>query len=205
VVDYGFNHTVTNGFRYNLLSFFDALNAQLFADISEGDLGVGDVDFLKSKLDDSVFQAVNETQVFVSLEDGLVLGQKTAEFLHVTGLDAAHNLEVRVQQSLELILSKDLSVGDFTHQKIHENKELVGLCSEGGCTNFRALAKSLNQTRLRIGVLKLNRLDTTNVVQVASKLVIRAALRESRLLNERTSLFNQVLLKVTAEDDVDLS
>ena len=51
----------------------------------------------------------------------------------------------------------------------------------------------------------MNGLDTTDVVQVASELVIRAALRESRFLDEGTSLFDQVLLKVTTENDVDLS
>lgn len=55
---------------------------------------------------------------------------------------------------------------------------------------------SLNKVRLRFRVFHLYRLNATNVVQVASVLVVSAVRRESGLSDEVVSLLVEVLCQV---------
>jgi hypothetical protein len=66
MVKHSLDHAVSDSFSNDLLSLLDALERQLLGDVCNGNLGVTDIDLLKAKLDDSVPQALDESQVLVS-------------------------------------------------------------------------------------------------------------------------------------------
>lgn len=74
--------------------------------------------------------------------------------------------------------------------------------AETNGSNFRTLPLTLDQTCLRLGVLKLDCLDTTDVVKIARILIVRDALWEPSLDNEVACLLIQVLLQIAPDNDV---
>lgn len=115
VVDRGIDNSITNGLRDNLLSLFDALQAELACDVGERNLRVRNVDLLQTKLNDGVLETVHKGEHFVSLEHLRVAGHKLVESLHLTLFHAEHDLIVREQVLLEVFLVENLAIGDLTH------------------------------------------------------------------------------------------
>ena len=68
--------------------------------------------------------------------------------------------------------------------------------AESKGSNFGTFSLSLDKVSLRLRVFHLNRLNATNVVQVASVLIVGAAGREGGFSDEVVSLFVQVLGQV---------
>ena len=60
MIDGCINNTITDGLSNDLLGLFDALQAELLGNVGKRDLGVADVDLLQTKLDDSVFETMNQ-------------------------------------------------------------------------------------------------------------------------------------------------
>jgi hypothetical protein len=91
VVENCLNHSITDGLGHNLFGFLNALERELFGNIGKRDLGVADVDLFETELDYGVSQALNETQVLISLEETLILYQQLLEGVHVSLLYTCHN------------------------------------------------------------------------------------------------------------------
>jgi len=149
-----------------------------------------------------VLEAVNEGQVFVALEHLVVLFEQLTELLHVSLLDTVHDLEVGRKRLLEVGLVEQGSSRNFSHQQIHNNKQLLDLNSEADGANLGTLSKGLDQASLSLGVLELDCLNAANVVQVARVLVVGAALGEGGLRDEVTGLLVQVLREVAPDNNV---
>lgn len=194
MTDRRINHTVSDRFSHDLLSLFSAFKTELLLDISNRDTGVRNVNFLESKLDDSMLQSVDQRQVAVSLEELLVLDCQLLEPVHLSRLDTAHDREVWSERLLELGLCKDCPVRDFSHQQLNDHEQFLDCHSETCSTDLRTLSKTLDEGSLGLRVLQLDSLDSADVVQVASILVVRAILWESRLCDKVTCLLIQVLL-----------
>ena len=104
MVDLSFNDSITDGLGDNLLSLLDTLQAKLLHDVVERDLGVRDIDFLETKLDDGVLEAHDEGEHLIRLEYSLVLLHQLLELVHVSLLNGVHDLEVWVERLLEVCL-----------------------------------------------------------------------------------------------------
>ncbi len=106
------------------------------------------------------------------MEEGLILGQKGLEVLHVSRLYTSDNLVVREEMLLKIRIREDLSVRDISHQKLSDDLKLNDLKSEGLSSNFGALSQSLNETSLSLRVLKLDSLDATKIVEISGILIV---------------------------------
>ena len=74
--------------------------------------------------------------------------------------------------------------------------------AEANSSNFRALPLTLDQTCLRLRVLKLDSLDATDVVEIACVLVVGDTLWEPSLDDEVAGLLIQILLQIAPDNDV---
>jgi hypothetical protein len=202
MIDDGVNDTVSDGFRHYLLRLIDAVKAQLLLNISHGDLGITDVQLLQTELEHGVLQPHDQGVVLVLLEHFLVLCEDLLERFHVSGLHAVHNLEVRRERLLQERLGKDLPVGNFSHKELNNDLQLLDLDPESFRSDFWASSERLDETSLRLRVLKLHSLDSTKVVQVSRVLIVGHILRESCLDDELASLLIQVLRQVRSQNDV---
>ena len=88
---------------------------------------------------------MHKRENLVNLEHLLIAGDQSIESLHVTLLDKVHDLIVWEQVLLEILLVKDLSVWDFSHQKLHDDKQLLSVDAETNCADLRCLSETLDQ------------------------------------------------------------
>ena len=116
VVDVGQDDTVSDSLGNNLLGLFDVFESKFTLDVLKRNLRITDIQFLETKFENSMLKSHNERIVFISFEDGLILGNDTFEVLHVSGLNAVHNLEVWRKWFLQERLAKDLSVWNLSHK-----------------------------------------------------------------------------------------
>ena len=121
------DNSIADSFGNDLLGLFNTLERKLFRDILNRNLRVRDVDLLETELDHSVTKTLNQGEIFVSMEKGLILDQKGLEVLHVARLDTSNNLIVRKKLLLEVGVREDLSVGNVTHQKLSNHLKLNNL------------------------------------------------------------------------------
>lgn len=202
MVKIGIDNSITNCFRDDLLSFFNAFETELVLDIRNRYSGVRDVDLFEAEFDDSVLESVDEWKVLVCFKELHVLVAELLESVHITRFDTAYNLEVRAQRFFVICVREDLSVWNFTHQQFNNNQKFLHSDSEACSADFGSFSKTLDQTGLGLWVFKLNGFDLANVIQIPCILVVWALFREGRLCDEVTSLFVQVLSKVASDDDV---
>lgn len=127
VVKDSIDNSIADSFGNDLLGLFNTLERKLFRDILNRNLRVRDVDLLETELDHSVTKTLNQGEIFVSMEKGLILDQKGLEVLHVARLDTSNNLIVRKKLLLEVGVREDLSVGNVTHQKLSNHLKLNNL------------------------------------------------------------------------------
>jgi hypothetical protein len=194
MTDRRIDHTVSDCLCNDLLSLFSAFKAKLLLDISDRDTRVRNVDLLETELDDGVLKSVDQRQVAISLEELLVLDSQLLEAVHLSGLDTAHNREVRSERLLKLGLCKHCSAWDFSHQQLNDDEQFLDCYSETCGADLRTLSETLDEGSLGLRVLKLDSLDSADVVEVASILVVGAILWESGLRDEVACLLVQVLL-----------
>lgn len=172
VIDHCVDDTVSDSFGDDLLRFLDRIKAQFGLDVLHRDLGIGDVELLKTEFKYGVLQSHDESVVLISNEDFLILNQDLFESVHVSRLYAVDDLEVWGQWLLEERLGEDLSVWNFTHEELNNDLEFLNLNSEGFGTNLWSFSQCLNESGLRFGVLELDGLDSSQVVQISGILVI---------------------------------
>ena len=67
------------------------------------------------------------------------------EFIHVSLLNRADNLEIRVQRLLEVSLGEDLAVGDLAHEQLDNQMELLHLETEAEGAVLGTLSLRLSQ------------------------------------------------------------
>lgn len=202
VVDHCIDDTVSDGFGNDLFCLFNGIEAQFSLDVLHGDLGIGDVELLQTEFEDGVLQSHDQGVVLVGDEDLLVLGQNLLEGVHVSRFYAVDDLEVWGQRLLEEGLGEDLSVRNFTHEKLDDNLEFLDLDSEGFGADLRGFSQRLDESGLRLGVLELHGLDSAQVVQVSRILIIGHVLREGGLDRELASWLIKILSKVRSQNDV---
>lgn len=196
VIDNSLNDSVSDGFGHDLLGFFNVFYAKLLFDVLDGDLRITDVDFLKSELDDSVSQPLNQDVVLVLLEQSLMDLQNLFEVLHITRLNACYHLIVRSKCLLEIRVREYLPIWDLSHEEFSKNLKFLHLSSESLCAYLRAFSQSLNKSSLRFGILKLYSFNPAQVVKIPCILVVRSCLWERSLNNEVSRLLVQVLRQV---------
>jgi hypothetical protein len=95
-----------------------------------------------------VTEALDQGQVLVGMEKGLVLKQERLEVFHITGFDASDDLVVRKKLKFEVSIGEDLAVRDISHQKLNDDLKLQNLKSERFSSDLWALSLGLNQTSL---------------------------------------------------------
>lgn len=95
MVDDCIDDSISDSLGYDLLSLFDGLERKLGHDVLHGDLGVTDVQLLQTELEDSVPKSEDKRVVLVMSEDSFVLHEDLLEGIHISRLDAVHDLEVR--------------------------------------------------------------------------------------------------------------
>lgn len=172
VAQSGINDTVTDSLGDDLLGLSVVLKGQLLLDIPKGNLAVRNVDFLETEFDHSMLQSVHQRQVLVLLEEFPVSILQLSELVHISLFDTVDNLEVGSQRLLIILLVEDRASRDLSHQEVNDDEELLHLDSEANSTNLGALSESLDQRCLRFGVLQLHSLNSSNIVQVTSILVV---------------------------------
>ena len=79
---------------------------------------------------------------------------------------------VRKENLLEVRMREDLSVWDISHKQLYNDLKLYNLGAECFGSDFRSLSKSLNQASLSLRVFKLNCLDSSKIVEIASILIV---------------------------------
>ena len=80
--------------------------------------------------------------------------------------DAIYNQEVGVEWLLEVLLLEESTRWNLSHEKRHDDEQLLHLDSESHSSDLWAFPLTLDQTRLRFGVLELNCLNAANVVEI---------------------------------------
>jgi hypothetical protein len=88
------------------------------------------------------------------------------------------DLEIRLQSPRKSLLEEHIAIRDFAHEQLNAAKELVDFCTESLGAMGRSFSDSLHQTRVRLGVVKLNTLQTTKIVIVSRKLEVGCSLGE---------------------------
>jgi hypothetical protein len=124
------------------------------------------------------------------------------EFFHVSAFGSAHDSKVRTKRDLVFLLVENLPVRDISHQKLDKDEEFLSLDTEAKSSNFGTFSLGLDQVSLRFRVLHLHGLNASNVVQIASVLVVGARRRESSFCDEVVSLLVEVLGQVRSDNDV---
>ena len=190
--------TVSDGLRDYLLGLFNAVERKLVLDVNQGDLRVGNVQFLQTELEHGVSESVNKRVRLVSLEHDAVLVHDLVEGNHVATFHTVHDLEVGLQRSLQELLSEDLPVWDLAHEQFHNYLQLYALNPEAFCTHFGGFSQGLDKHGVTLRVLKLNSLDAAQVVKIPGGLVVGDVLRERCFHNELPSLLVEVLGQVGA-------
>ena len=99
-------------------------------------------------------------------------------------------------------MREDLSVWNFSHEKFDDDLKFLDLDSESFCTVVWAFPQCLHKTGMRLGVLELDSLNPSEVVQVPSVLVIGSILGEIGFDDKLAGLFIQVLGKVRSENHI---
>lgn len=172
MIDGGINNTIADGFSYDLLGLFDALQAELLGNVGKRDLRVADVDLLQTELDDSVFESMHQGQDSVDLEHVREALHVRIEPIHVTLLHKVHDLVVRVEVLRKVLLVENLSVRNLSHQKLHDDEKFLSVDAEAHSANLRSLSQRLNKRSLSFRVLKLNCLDASLIVQISGVLIV---------------------------------
>ena len=95
-----------------------------------------------------------------------------------------------------------LTVWDLAHKQLNYHEKLLHGHTETCGSNLWALAETLDERSLSLGVLELDGLDLADVVQVASILIVAALLREGGLGDEAARLLVKIVLQVAPDDDV---
>ena len=134
-------------------------------------------------------QALNETQVLISLEETLILYQQLLEGVHVSLLYTCHNEVVWKEGLLKLGVREHLATRNVSHKKLDNYLKLLHLDTECLGSNFRPLSEGLNESSLGLRVLQLHSFDPAKVVEIASVLVVRSSLGEGCLNQETSRLF----------------
>lgn len=83
-----------------------------------------------------------------------------------------HDLIVGVQVLLEVLLVKDLTIWDLSHEQLYNDEELLCVNAEADSADLRCLSEGLDQGGLGLRVLQLDCLDATLVVQVSRILIV---------------------------------
>jgi len=149
-----------------------------------------------------VLESVDQRKNLVVFKKTRVFLEELLELLHITLFHIVHNQEVRIQRFLKVCLIKYLAGRNLTHEKSHDDEQLLDLNPEAKCPYFRAFPLALDQASLCLRILELNCLDATHVVQIARVLVVGDAFREHGLDDKVASLLVQVLLEVAPDDNV---
>ena len=144
------DNSVADGLSHDLLSLLQTLEGQLLLHVCEGDLGVGDVEFLQPKLQHCVAQSQDQSESLVLLERLLVLAQDLLEQLHVSLLHASYNGVVGSQGSFVVCLREELPVRNLTHQQLNQEQQFLNMNSESSSSNLRSLSEGLNESCLRL-------------------------------------------------------
>jgi hypothetical protein len=84
VVDDSINHTISDSLSNDLFSFLNGVETKFLLDISHGDLGVTDVQFLETELEDSVLKSHDQSVVLILLEHFLILGEDLLKGVHIS-------------------------------------------------------------------------------------------------------------------------
>ena len=95
-----------------------------------------------------MLQSHDQSVVFVSDENFLILNQDLLESFHVTRLYAVDDLEVGRKWLLEERLGEDLSVWNFTHQELNNDLEFLNLNSKSFGPDLRSFSQGLNESGL---------------------------------------------------------
>mmetsp|Transcript_38726 Transcript_38726/g.83905 ORF Transcript_38726/g.83905 Transcript_38726/m.83905 type:complete len:268 (+) Transcript_38726:494-1297(+) len=124
--------------------------------------------------------------------------------LQITDSHGLSQLQVRSQCCHHPLLEKNGAVRNFAHEQLDDAVELVHRDAETPRGCGRSLADGMRETTEGVGVVELDGLDPSRVVQVTCVLVVRRSLLgEGCLANERISLLEKVVLEVISEEEVD--
>ena len=116
VIDRGIDDTISDSLGDDLLRLLDTLQTKLGGDVSKRNLRVRDIDLLKTELDNGMLKSMDQTEHLISLEHPLVPCDQRVESLHVSLFDSMHDLVVRLEKLLEVLLVEDLAVRGLTHE-----------------------------------------------------------------------------------------
>lgn len=172
MVKHCINDSISYCLGYYLLCLFVTIHQQLWTHVLYWNLWVCYVYLLQTKLKDSVFKSQNQSVVLVSLEQSFILLQDPLKSLHIPLFDTRHYFIVWSQWLLIVCLRKDLPVRNLSHQQLYYNQQFLNVNPEPLSPTLWSLPQSLDQTSLCFWVLKLDGLNSTNVVQIPSLLVV---------------------------------
>ena len=119
-----------------------------------------------------MLQAVDKGQDLIGLEHALVTSEKGVESHHIARFDGMHDLVVGEEVLLEVFLVEHLPVRDLSHEELDDDQKFRSVNTEASSANFRSLTKRLDECSLSLGVLELNSLYTSLIVQVSRVLVV---------------------------------
>lgn len=66
-----------------------------------------------------MFQTLNKSQIFVSLEKSRILGEDMLELVHISLFNTVHYLKIGSKMFLEVLLSKDRPLRNLSHQQLN--------------------------------------------------------------------------------------
>lgn len=66
-----------------------------------------------------MFQTLNKSQIFVSLEKSSILGEDMLELVHISLFNTVHYLKIGSKMFLEVLLSKDRPLRNLSHQQLN--------------------------------------------------------------------------------------
>ena len=191
-----FNNTITNSFGNNLLCFFKWIQVEFLLNVFHWNFRITNVKLFKAELQYCVSKTEDKWVIFVVDENLLVFLYNLIESSHVSWFNAVDNLEIWWKWLLEERLWENLSVWNISHEQLNNYLKLLDLNSECLCSNFWTLSQGLDKSSLGFGVLKLNCLDSSQVVQVPRILVIGNILWEGSFYDELSGLFIQILRQI---------
>mmetsp|Transcript_1487 Transcript_1487/g.5103 ORF Transcript_1487/g.5103 Transcript_1487/m.5103 type:complete len:295 (-) Transcript_1487:365-1249(-) len=185
VVEGGVDDAVFDGLCDDELGGPRGLELELGGDVVEGDARVGDVDLAEAGLDDVGGEAEGEGVGRILLEAVGVGGEDVVEAGEGAPADGDGELQIGLQDLREAAGSLEgRPEGQFPHEELDEDGELVDRPPEAEAGVRRRLAHRLHQLRVRVRVVQLHRRDAPRVVEVAAELVVRYGLRKGRLRHE---------------------
>lgn len=202
VVHYSCDHSVSDGLGDHTLHVSALGEAQLHADILEGDAGVGGVDLVETCPDDVESESIDQDQESVLHKLDPVLGENLLEGLDFSFDQTAGQVVVGKEVLGDLSLHEEGTTGDLSEQHLDDNSQLLGLHSEPESSSFRGFPEGLGHSREGFTVRELDCLHLGGVVQILNELVVNLVLGEESMVDEVGGPLEIVLLEEAPQNQV---